>query len=196
MSERLTAWFPLLLLTALAALTFWLDRFVQPPPTAADAASRHDPDYIVDGLTAVRMAPDGSIKHTLTAQKMVHYPDDDTTHLDTPRFVSYASAQAPVTIVSKRALVSSEGENIHFHDDVLATRAAYGDKSELAMRTSYLHVIPDDNIAKTDRPVTITDAHTTVHAVGLELNSETRVLKLLSSVKGSYHDPNKPPRPR
>ena len=40
----------------------------------------------------------------------------------------------------------------------------------------------------TDQPVTITDAHTKVSAVGLELNSETRILKLLSSVRGTYHE--------
>lgn len=194
MSERLTAWFPLLLLAALAGLTFWLDSVVQPPGAAHGAAARHDPDYIVDGLSAVRMAPDGSIKHSLFADKMVHYPDDDTTHLRSPRFVTYATAQAPVTITSREALVSSEGENIYFHDDVLVRRAPYANRSELMMRTSYLHVIPDDNIAKTDRAVTITDANTTVHAVGLELNSETQVLRLLSGVKGTYHDPSKPAR--
>jgi len=196
MSERLTAWFPLLLLAALAGLTFWLDRFVQPPGNGPGAAARHDPDYIVEGLSAVRMAADGGVKHTLLAQRMVHYPDDDSTHLSVPRFVSYATAQAPVTITSREALVSSEGENIYFHDDVVITRAPYLNRSELRMRTTYLHVIPDDNIAKTDRPVTITDANTTVEAVGLELNSETQVLRLLSRVKGIYHDREKlPPRP-
>jgi lipopolysaccharide export system protein LptC len=194
MSERLTAWFPLLLLAALAGLTFWLDRFVQPPGTNHGAAARHDPDYVVDGLSAVRMAPDGSVKHSLFAERMVHYPDDDTTHLRLPRFVSYATAQAPVTITAREALVSREGENIYFHDDVIVTRAPYADRSELRMRTSYLHVIPDENIAKTDRAVTITDANTTVQAVGLELNSETQVLRLLSRVKGTYHDPNKSPQ--
>lgn len=194
MTERLTAWFPLLLLAALAGLTFWLDRFVQPPGTGQGAAVRHDPDYIVDGLSAVRMAPDGSVKHALYAEKMVHYPDDDSTRLRLPRFVSYATAQAPVTITAREALVSSEGENIYFHDDVLVKRAPYANKSELVMRTSYLHVIPDDNIAKTDRAVIITDANTTVQAVGLELNSETQVLRLLSRVKGTYHDPNKAAR--
>jgi len=92
--------------------------------------------------------------------------------------------------------VSSDGENIYFHDNVVITRASYSNRSELNMRTSYLHVIPDDNIARTDRPVTITDANTTVEAVGLELNSETQVLRLLSRVKGTYHDREKsPPRP-
>ena len=40
---------------------------------------------------------------------------------------------------------------------------------------------------------TITDAATVVNAVGLELNSETRVLKLFSQVRGTY-DPNKAPK--
>jgi lipopolysaccharide export system protein LptC len=86
--------------------------------------------------------------------------------------------------------VSSNGENVYFTDDVKVTRAGNAEQSELTMRTTYLHVIPDDHIARTDRPVTITDAATVVHAVGLELNSETRVLKLLSRVRGTY-DPKK-----
>jgi lipopolysaccharide export system protein LptC len=194
MSDRLIAWFPLLLLAAIAALTIWLDRAVQPAPAARPASTRHDPDYMVDGLAAMRMAADGSVKHTLAARRMRHYPDDDTTDLDAPHFVTYAATRAPVTITAKRALVSSEGENIHFHDDVRVTRAALPGKSELVVETSYLHVIPDDSIARTDQPVTVTDAHTTVRAVGLELNSEIRVLKLLSRVKGTYHEPRKSSR--
>jgi len=50
------------------------------------------------------------------------------------------------------------------------------------------YCIPDENIARTDRPVRITDANTVVDAVGLELNNETRILKLFSKVKGIYHD--------
>jgi lipopolysaccharide export system protein LptC len=191
MNDRLTAWFPLVLLATLAALTFWLDSYVRPPVTGADSAARHDPDYIVEGLSAVRMDVDGGVKYSLSAERMVHYPDDDTTHLRRPRFVSYATTQAPVTVTAREGLVSSEGENIYFHDDVLVTRAPYANRSELRMTTTYLHVVPDSNIVKTDRPVTITDANTTVHAVGLELNSETQVLRLLSRVKGTYHDPNR-----
>jgi lipopolysaccharide export system protein LptC len=191
MSDRLTTWFPLTLLAMLACLTFWLDQFVRPPVAGENSAARHDPDYIVDGLRAVRMDAAGSVKYSLIAERMVHYPDDDTTHLRQPKFVSYATAQAPVTVTAREGLVSSEGENIYFHNDVLVTRAPYANRSELRMRTTYLHVVPDSSLVKTDRPVTITDANTTVHAVGLELNSETQVLRLLSSVKGTYHDVNK-----
>lgn len=196
MNDRLTAWFPLVLLAALAGLTFWLDSFVRPPPSGAGAAARHDPDYIVDGLSAVRTDANGRVQYSLAAERMVHYPDDDTTRLQRPRFVSYATAQAPVTITAREGLVSSEGENLYFNDDVVVMRAPYARRSEMVVRTSYLHVVPDSNLARTDRPVTITDANTIVEAIGLELNTETQVLRLLSRVKGTYYDPNKPVRQR
>jgi lipopolysaccharide export system protein LptC len=195
MSDRFSIWFPLLLLALLAALTFWLNSMVQPLGAGVRSSVRPDPDYIVDGLSAVRMAADGTVKHTLSAAKMLHYPHDDTTRLISPAFVSYVTAAAPVTVSARDGLVSSEGENIYFENEVRVTRAPYADQSELVMETSYLHVIPDENIAKTDRPVTIIDANTVVHAIGLELNSETRVLKLLSKVRGVYHEPNGPPKP-
>ncbi len=187
MSDRLSAWFPLALLAVLAALTFWLDRATQPPGGPRDGTQRHEPDYIVDRLTVTRMGADGRPKHTLFSERMIHFPDDDSTQLVAPRFTSNAASRAPVTVTARRGLVSSNGENVFFEDDVAVRRASYRDKSELVVRTDFLHVIPDDHIATTDRPVTITDAHTTVSAVGLELNSETRVLKLLSRVKGTFH---------
>lgn len=189
MIDRLAGSFPFLLLAALAALTFWLDQVVRPQGVAADASSRHDPDYIVDKLAAARTNEEGRIIYTLAADRMVHYPDDDTTFLTQPRFVSRQSPQAPVTITAREALVSSNGEDVYFRNDVRVVRAPYGNRSELVVLTTYLHVVPDSHIARTDRPVTITDAGTVVNAVGLELNNETRVLKLLSNVRGTY-DPN------
>ena len=189
MSDRLTTWVPLVLVGLLAALTFWLDRAVQSGRDAT-GASRHDPDYIVDNLSAARMGEAGETKYTLSAVKMVHYPDDDSTLLTTPRFVSYGSAKAPVVITASQAVITGKGDHVYFQDNVRVTRSAYGDQSELVMRTVFLHVIPDLSIARTDRHVTITNDATVVTAVGLELNSETRILKLLSSVRGTY-DPSK-----
>ena len=82
MRDRLGLLFPAVLLVMLAMLSFWLDRTVQPPPPKNDGSSRHDPDYTVENFTATRMGKDGLPRHTLTATRMVHYPDDDSTHLD------------------------------------------------------------------------------------------------------------------
>ena len=188
MADRLGAWFPLLLLAMLAGLTFWLDRVVQPQTIARERPLRHDPDYIVQGLAAVRLDAKGAVKHTLDAQKMTHFPDDDTTHLVAPKFVTYTETRAPVTVTSREATMSANGENVYFHDDVRVVRAAHAGESELVLETSYLHVIPDDNIVKTDKPVTIRNAGAVVTASGLELNSETRMLQLQGRVKGIYNE--------
>ncbi|HYC44787.1 MAG TPA: LPS export ABC transporter periplasmic protein LptC [Burkholderiales bacterium] len=186
MGDRFGGWFPLALLAMVAGLTFWLDHVMQPPADARGERASGDPDYIVGGLAAVRMDEKGHVQHTLHAQKMTHYPDGDVTLLVEPRFVTYAEGRTPVTVTSRRARVSGNGENVYFEDAVRVTRAPYGNRSELVLETSYLHVIPDDNIAKTDRPVTIRDATAVVNATGLELNSETRVLRLDGRVKGIF----------
>ena len=85
MMQRLTAWFPVLLLAAVAAMTVWLDRQVQPPEAATHGKARHDPDYIVDNFTVTRIGPDGIVRYKMNARRMQHYPDDDTTDLDAPR---------------------------------------------------------------------------------------------------------------
>jgi lipopolysaccharide export system protein LptC len=191
--QRVTAWFPVLLLAALAAVTVWLDQQVQPPERAREGKARHDPDYIVENFSATRIGPNGTARYTLSARRMMHYPDDDTTYLDAPKFVNFGRANSTVTVTSKSAMLSSNGESAYLIDDVHLVRPAYADNSELTMQTSWLHIIPDDNVAKTDKPVQITDANTLITSVGLEFNNETRILKLLSHVRGRYEKP-KPAR--
>ena len=184
--DRLTAAFPLLLAAILAALSFWLERTVQGPTVPKDGSARHDPDYVVENFVAMRMGPDGRRLHQLEATRMLHYPDDDTTHLEQPRLYQYDGDQLALRITSNRALVSSEGKTVDFNDDVKAVRSASATRSELTLSTDHLHVVPDDDFAKTDRPVTIVDANTQVTAIGLELDNNAKTLKLLSNVRGSY----------
>lgn len=193
MTRGFTAWFPILLLAMLAAVTVWLDQQVQPVEPGRSGKARHDPDFVVENFSATRVGLDGAPRYTLSARRMTHYPDDDTTELDAPRLVSFQGPRVNMTATSKTALLSSNGENAYLSDDVRLVRVAYADKSELTMRTTWLHVIPDDNIAKTDKPVQIQDANTLITSVGLEFNNETRILKLLSNVRGRYEKP-KPAR--
>ena len=193
MMQRLGAWFPVILLAAVAGVTVWLDRQLQPPERAGEGKVRHDPDYIVENFSATRTGPDGTPRYTLSARRMVHYPDDDTTYLDAPKLVNFRDSRIAVTVTSKNAMVSSNGENAYLTDDVRLVRSAYADKSEMTMLTSYLHVVPDNDTAETDKPVQIKDANTLITSVGLEFNNRTRILKLLSNVRGRYEKP-KPPQ--
>lgn len=191
MRDRLTLWFPAGLLVMLAMLSFWLDRAVQPPQPKNDGSSRHDPDYTVENFTATRLGMDGLPRHTLAATKMMHYPDDDSTHLDKPHFTRFKSGAAPMHIQSAKGLLSKEGEHAYFTGNVVVTHDAFDGKNAMTLTTSYLHVIPDKDLALTDKPVNIRNAHTNVDAVGLELNNKTHVMKLFSRVKGRYENSNR-----
>jgi lipopolysaccharide export system protein LptC len=191
--NRLTTIVPLLLAGMLAALTLWLDRFAQGPERDLIGPSRHDPDYIVEKLSAVLLGETGAARYSLAAAKMVHYPDDDTTLLTSPRFVSYGSPKTLLTVTASQGVVSAKGDHVDFQDDVRVTRAAYENASELVMRTSFLQVFPDHHIARTDRPVILSDDANTVTAEGFEMNSETHVIKLLSNVRGTF-EPSQPTR--
>jgi lipopolysaccharide export system protein LptC len=194
--DRLSRWFPFLLLAAVAALTFWLDQVVRLPSSFTGKTVRQDPDYIVDRLTAVKMNAAGNVGYTLYADRLTHFPADDRTQLESPRFVSLLDGGAPITVTARQAQLSANGENVYFEHNVRVVRDPTPTQTRMVLETEFLHVIPDAHLVRTDRAVRLTDAHTVVEAVGLELNSETRVLKLLSTVKGVYHDPDRAARGR
>jgi lipopolysaccharide export system protein LptC len=178
--------FPLLLLAALAALTYWLDHTMQSPDVVRDKRQAHEPDYTVENLIATRLNVDGRVHDTLRTAVLLHYPDDDSTHLTAPQFASYAHG-TPLSITAREGEISSNGGNLYFRGDVRATRAAQGGNGALVVTTEYLHVLPDDNIAKTDHAVTIREDGMTISAGGMELNSERRLLKLHAGVRAVYH---------
>ena len=196
MGERLSTLVIIVLLALLALLTFWLERVVQEITPVRDKPPAHEADYIADKLFATRMGLDGRVRDTLHAVKLTHYPDDDRTELASPRFVTYGR-EAPLAVTATQAKITGNVGNIYFMGNVLvrrgaantagASRAAHAPGGEMTVSTEYLHVMPDDNIAKTDRPVTLDDGQLRIHAGGMELNSDTRVVKLSGGVRGAYN---------
>lgn len=188
-SDHLLRWYPAFLLLALVGLTFWLDQKVQPPPVPRDGSTRHDPDFIIDNFTAMRMNPDGTQRYAIRGTTMTHYPDDSTTHLVQPRFIHYDARTAPVRVASDRALVSRDGEDVYFTGNVDIVRDAYADQPSMNLQTDYLHLTPEQDLARTDKKVTMTRGPTVVEGVGMLYDHKARTLQLLSKVKVTYGSP-------
>jgi lipopolysaccharide export system protein LptC len=188
-NDRLITWSPLILLALLATMSFWLDRKVQPPAHRPDGSTRHDPDFVIEGFSAVKMNPDGTRRYGLAAKRMVHFPDNNSTQLELPRLVYFDYQRAPVTIRSETAEALQGGDDVFFRGDVQIIRSAYASNAELGVFTSFLHVIPDKDLAKTDKPVRMVEGNSTASSVGLEFNNATREIKLLSEAKASYATP-------
>lgn len=191
LASRARYWLlPLLPLLGLLGATYWLNQQVQPEPSKPDGSKRHDPDAIMENFSAVKLNEQGIPRFVMSAKKMSHYPDDDSTTLEVPRLATLSVGKPTIHTVAKRGAVSSKGDEIFLYDDVEVLREANVQQSELTLQTEYLHVIPDRDWADTDHPVTIVDARNTVHAVGMEMDNKTRILKLLSQVR-SEHVPSK-----
>ncbi len=190
MYGRPTILFPLALLALLAILTLWIERTVQPPAPKLDGSTRHDPDYILNNFVTTRTDVNGDLRYKLLAREMRHYPDNDTTELQYPHFTRYDINKPATLIEGERGLVSSDGENIQFMDNVKVVRQASADKGEMVLLTQYLNLTPKKEIATTDKPVVITQAPgTVIHGTGMVYDKKQQTLKLLSKVKVHYERP-------
>ena len=191
MSKSLSAWATLAFLVLFAGLTLWLDRVVQPAGPKLDGSARHEPDYIIDNFSAIKIDLAGQPHFTLAAVKMTHFPDTRTTQLERPHFTGFNPKAAPYHMYAQRGFLTEDGEHAYFHDNVRVVREARGNSTELTMKTSYLHIMPEKNFAQTDKPVVIQDAHTLINAVGLKLDKNNHQIKLLSRVKARYAPPSR-----
>jgi len=177
---------PLVLLTFLAALTFWLDRATQGDSAPNNGRSRHDPDFIVSNLDMRQFNIDGSLKHSLTARQMLHYTDDDSTLVIDPMLTFYAHAQ-PTRLGAHQATVSQDGKEVHLSDEVRMVREASDDSPELLVTTAELQVYPDDEIARSAFPVTISQGRSVITGSGIEIDNRGRTLQLLGRVHGTLY---------
>jgi len=173
--------FPLALMLALALLTFYLERTVRDDESPA-ALRRHDPDYIVTNFTTTTYTGEGAVETVMSAQRMVHYPDDDTTELFGPRVV-YAKPQQPrFSVRAERGELSRDGDEIFLYGDVVLVRDASSNRPEARMTTEFLHVLRDRSLVRTDRLVKIVEGGRSLEGRGMEYNNASRELVLRADV--------------
>jgi len=191
--DRLIAWSPVLLLGALAALTFWLDAQVQPPTARRDGSTRHDPDLFLVNFRAVNFDENGKPREALSAKRGDHFPDDESVDLTQPMFKVTQSDKPAFTVTAEKGKISGDREHAYFTGNVVAHREAEtaGTTSgrdpagPMTLTTEYLHVIPKTERAETDKPVTITEPRGIIEAGGIELDNKSKTVKFKSRVSGA-----------
>jgi len=181
-----TTLFPLLLMLALAGLTFWLEHMVREEEATIRVPRRHDPDYIVDRPMHTRYNAQGKVESMLAAEKMLHFPDDDSTDLLAPRLVQTRTNEPRMTVTAERATLSQDGEELFLYDNVLVVREAGAGQPETRMRTSFLQMARAQSVLRTDRDVVITEADRVLSGRGMEYNSDTGQFHLRERVRGRY----------
>lgn len=176
--------FPLLLVGVLAALTFWLQQVADPGLADRSGRMRHDPDFIVEKFSVRRFNAEGKLQHTLTAPLMAHYPDDDSTVLDSPQVVFHGDP--PSRLSGSKAYVSKDAREVVLDGNVSMVRTGV-DGPDTVVATSRLSIFPEEETARSDAAVTITQGRTVINGTGLAIDNKTSTTQLFGPVRGIIH---------
>jgi lipopolysaccharide export system protein LptC len=184
MRDRGAALFPLAMLVLLAALTFWLNRVIQGDNPRGP--QRHDADYWVETFEVRRFDINGKLQHTLVADKLLHYADDDTTIVTAPH-VTYHQAP-PAELRARMGYVGKDGKEIDLVDNVHVVRhAATKGAPSTVLDTQTLKIFPDEERGNTKAPVLITQGLSVMNGIGLEFDNRTGISVLHGPVTGTLH---------
>ena len=190
--DRIVAWSPVLLLGALAALTYWLDAQVQPPTERRDGSSRHDPDLFLQDFRAVTFDASGKPRETLSAQGAEHFPDDDSAELAKPRLSLTEPGRPTLTISADRGRIAGDREHgdftghVRVERDADPTPATGGEPSgPVTLTTDLLHVFTKEQRVQTDSAVTIEEPRGIIRGRGLEFDNKAKRVRITSHVSGT-----------
>jgi len=128
---------------ALVGLTAWMqsDLLGEPENEEQVITENHDPDYYIENFSAVGMDTDGNRQYLLEADRMVHFPDDDTSLLDKPHVIQYEPGRAPTHIYSETGWVSANGDEVKLTGNVRVIRGRDDTGSGGVTTTDTLNIV-------------------------------------------------------
>lgn len=182
---RLGPLLPLVVVTLLAALSWWLKDLATLAEWLDGRGFQHEPGTVIEDLRLRSVGGPNGVQQVLTAQQMIHYLDDDTLRLEKPRFVRTEPGQPTLQIQSQRGLVAEDRNNFYFLEDVRLQREATGALS-LLLQTEYLRVMLDVDRVRTDKPVHVAQGKSRLDAGGMEADGKARTVEFKAPVRSVY----------
>lgn len=127
----------------LGGITAWMQMSFLEESTNEELvlAESNDPDYYIENFTAVGMDINGERQYVLEAERMVHFPDDDTSLLDKPHVIQYEPGRAPTHIYSETGWVSANGDEVILTGNVRVIRGRDSTGSGGVTTTEKLKVV-------------------------------------------------------
>lgn len=180
-------WSFLILLLALAALSWWWLQTAEALRVSLPGKQRHDVDFYMKDFTVTTMDKAGVPRHRLSGPYLEHHADDDSAKLTRPHMIAFRKDEAPWHIDAEQGWISSGGKEVILRGKVLMRQTDTARGREQTVRTTDLHVRPDDQYAQTANPVTFSNnAGSLIEATGMRASLKDEHLQLLSKVRATY----------
>lgn len=188
--DRLAAALSVVLLLALAAGTYFLAQIsLRDTLPAIARAPAHEPDYFVEDVVFTRINARGEPVFRVSADRLLHYPDDQSNVYDKPLLVSLDPEKPRIDLRADQGRSSADGEETLLTGNVVMIRAESATDPVMTIRTESVTLYNESEIARTDRPVRIERGASVLTGVGMEFNNAARSLRVDSRVQLTWHPP-------
>lgn len=183
---------PLLLMGTLTFVTFWLVKKNAPAEKSAIERVRlHEPDYTISNGALSALNESGDTKYRVLGKKVIHYDDDASIDIETPRIRLFPPEKSPVTVKADKGHLDGDLTILDLIDNAeifrpqQAASASEPARPRMLARSSYFKVLINDDIIKTDKPITLEQGVSVMHSTdGGVFNNIEQSMVLSGQVKG------------
>jgi lipopolysaccharide export system protein LptC len=183
---------PLILMLGITLVTFWLVQKNTPPEKSAlERARLHEPDYTINDGALSALNELGNTKYRILGKRVIHYDDDASIDILTPRMRFFQPDKAPVTVKSDTGHLDGDLTVLDLIDNASIFRPAQGATStepatlRILASSSYFKVLINDDIIETNRPITLEQGMSVMNSTeGGVFNNVEQSMTLSGHVKG------------
>ena len=176
--ELVSSYLPLLLMLALALITWWLVKSAPRPVAAgAPALPAGEPDYTMTQFALERFDAQGRLKIRIEGQRLRHFPDTDRIEIEGAQIRAFAPDGRVTLATAQRALGNGDGSEIQLMGGAEVT-AQDGSGQPLLIRGEFLHAFLVTERVQSHLPVWVQQGGTELTAGGLSYDSASGRLEL------------------
>ncbi|OYY10143.1 MAG: LPS export ABC transporter periplasmic protein LptC [Polynucleobacter sp. 35-46-11] len=153
---------PLILMSTLTLVTFWLVKKNAPvEKSALERVRLHEPDYTITNGALSALNEAGNTKYRLLGKKVIHYDDDASIDIETPRIRLFPPEKSPITVKADSGHLDGDItildliNNAEIFRPPQAASATEPARPRMIARSSYFKVLINDDIIETNKPITL-----------------------------------------
>ena len=153
---------PLILMSSLTLVTFWLVKKNTPAEKSSIERVRlHEPDYTITNGALSALNESGNTKYRVLGKKVIHYDDDASIDIEAPRIRLFPPEKSPVTVKSDTGHLDGDITILDLIDNAeifrppQAASATEPARPYMLARSSYFKVLINDDIIETNKPITL-----------------------------------------
>ena len=183
---------PLILMGTITLFTFWLVKKNTPvEKSAIERVRLHEPDYIITNGALSALDEFGNTKYRVLGKKVIHYDDDASIDIETPRMRLFPPAKSPITVKADMGHLDGDltildlMNNAEIYRPPQAESATEPARPSMLVRSSFFKVLINDDIIKTDKPITLEQGFSIIQATdGGIFNNIDQSMVLSGRVRG------------